>query len=93
MPYAARAENFRTRFFTTEVFMLAPEILVRPMTKEDVPACVELYIRTFSAPPWCDDIPSPTPVIRYFENFLQLDSFLGYIAFCDGKLAALSAGM
>ena len=73
--------------------MSVPEILVRPITQEDIPACVELYTRTFTAPPWCDDIPSPAPVIRYFENFLQLDSFLGYIAFWNGQLAALSVGM
>ncbi len=73
--------------------MSASEITVRPLTQDDVSACAELYIRTFTAPPWCDDIPSPAPVIRYFNNFLLLDSCLGYIAFYNGQLAALSIGM
>ena len=73
--------------------MSTPELIVRPLTQEDLSACTALYIRTFTAPPWCDDIPSPEPVVRYFRNFLMLDSFLGYIAFYNGQPAALSVGM
>ena len=73
--------------------MPTPEITVQPLTRRDIPACAALYIRTFSAPPWCDDLPSDKPVIAYFENFIQMDTFLGYIAFQNDKLVALSTGM
>ncbi|MBQ2667842.1 MAG: GNAT family N-acetyltransferase [Clostridia bacterium] len=73
--------------------MKTPEITVLPITRDLIPACTALYIRTFTLPPWCDEIPSPQPVIDYFENFLKMDTFLGYAAFFDGRLAALSTGM
>ena len=73
--------------------MSTHNLIVRPLTPNDISACAALYIRTFSAPPWCDGLPTDKPVIAYFENFLQLDAFLGYIALQNGKLVALSAGM
>lgn len=72
---------------------LLPKITVLSMTRKYLADCTALYIRAFSGEPWYDKFPSEAPVSAYFENFLQLDSFLGYVALLDGKLAALSVGM
>ena len=64
-----------------------------PMTRKHLDDCVSLYIRTFSGEPWHDEFPSEKPVYDYFKNFLQLDTFLGYVVLVDNKVAALSVGM
>lgn len=72
---------------------LPPCIATLPLTQARLADCVSLYIRAFSGAPWYDEFPSEQPVYDYFEHFLRLDAFLGYIAVVDGKVAALSVGM
>lgn len=72
---------------------LPPHITMLPLTRARLSECVALYIRAFSGAPWYDEFPSEQPVRDYFESFLRLDAFLGYIAVVDGKVAALSVGM
>lgn len=53
---------------------------------------VDLFIDTFSKPPWNDVYESREEVERFFQTFIRFSAFRGYQLMLDGKLIGLSIG-
>ncbi|MGM0123787.1 hypothetical protein IGI37_001161 [Enterococcus sp. AZ194] len=69
------------------------KITVREVTRADLDACVTLAMATFTKEPWNDVYESREQAFTFYENHLKNNYFLGYVAFVDNQLAALSIGM
>lgn len=63
------------------------------MRREDIQECVDVFIETFSAAPWYDVYEDRELVVKYFENFLANNYFVGYIWKEESEILALSVGM
>ena len=61
--------------------------------EEFIDKCVDLYIETFSKEPWNDVYESREQVVKLFNNHLDNNYFVGYVAMLDEKVVALSIGM
>lgn len=55
--------------------------------------CVDLFIETFTKEPWNDVYESRGQVVKFLNNFLKNNYFLGYVAMKGEKIVALSIGM
>lgn len=55
--------------------------------------CVDLFIDTFTKEPWNDVYESREQVVSFFQNHLNNNYSIGYIAMLDDKIVALSIGM
>lgn len=64
---------------------------LRPMGREDREACVELFLETFSQPPW-NDAYSREQVTAFFDRYFADSYFLGYVLLEEGRLAGLCLG-
>jgi ribosomal protein S18 acetylase RimI-like enzyme len=58
-----------------------------------IEACVDLFIETFTKEPWKDVYESREQVVRFFNNHLKNNYFVGYAAMLNDKVVALSIGM
>lgn len=67
------------------------EVMYREFTEEDVEEGVRLYQKVFKSEPWFDN-DSDDEVMQYLCNFVKLESFVGYAAFVDNRMIALSIG-
>jgi len=54
------------------------ELKVKILSKEDIAACVEIYIDAYSKEPWNEKY-DYTSVHKYIEKYLKLNSFLGFV--------------
>lgn len=54
--------------------------------------CVNLFIETFTKEPWYDIYESREQVVKFFNNHLKNNYFVGYVAMLDDKIVALSIG-
>lgn len=68
-------------------------IVLLEMKKHMIDNCVDLFIETFSKEPWNDIYESREIVINFFNNHLNNNYFVGYVAMLDDKVVALSMGM
>lgn len=69
------------------------DLVITEITQDQLEECVNLYIRTFEKEPWYDKFQSKQPVIDYFNNFMKMGSFLGYVGLVGDQIVALSVGM
>ncbi len=63
------------------------------ITKQLIEDCVDLYIDTFTKEPWNDIYESREQVVKFFNNHLNNNYFIGYAALYEDKMVALSIGM
>lgn len=67
------------------------ELTIRIFDRSQIMEAVSLYQKVFKSEPWnVND--SDEEVTEYFSNMLSNDMFLGYAAYYNGRIAALSAG-
>ena len=66
---------------------------IQLLGKHHIEMCSRLFMDTFSREPWNEQYESDKEVIRYFTDFLSLDSCLGFVGLEDGRLIALCIGM
>ena len=69
------------------------ELRVRELKREDIEECVDLFINTFTKEPWFDVYESREPLVRYFENHMANNYFLGFIGLLQKEIVAVSIGM
>ncbi|NBJ69329.1 MULTISPECIES: GNAT family N-acetyltransferase [Clostridia] len=55
--------------------------------------CVDIYIDTFSQEPWNDIFSSRQIVVDFFDNHLDNNYFLGYVAKIKEEVVGLCIGM
>ena len=53
--------------------------------EEFIDKCVDLYIETFSKEPWNDVYESREQVVKLFNNHLNNNYFVGYVAMLENK--------
>ncbi|APQ97369.1 GNAT family N-acetyltransferase [Clostridium botulinum] len=68
------------------------EVKLYPLKYNMVDKCVDLFIDTFSKEPWNDVYESREQVVGFFENYVNNNYFIGYIAKIGDELAGLSIG-
>ncbi|AJD25745.1 hypothetical protein WBZ18_05605 [Clostridium botulinum] len=68
------------------------EVKLYPLKYNMVDKCVDLFIDTFSKEPWNDVYESREQVVGFFENYINNNYFIGYIAKIGDELAGLSIG-
>lgn len=69
------------------------ELVLLKIREEMINECVDLYIETFTKEPWNDVYESREQVVSFFNNHFKNNYFIGYIAYLDNHLVALSIGM
>lgn len=68
-------------------------LVLLEIKKHIIDDCVDLYIETFTKEPWNDIYESREQVVKFFNNHLNNNYFVGYAALLDDKTVALSIGM
>lgn len=68
-------------------------LVLLQIKKHMIDDCVDLYIETFTKEPWNDIYESREQVLKFFNNHLNNNYFVGYAALLDDKIVALSIGM
>lgn len=63
-----------------------------PMDRSMLPACVDLFIDTFTKEPWNDVYESREQVVTFFENYMNDNYFIGYVVKDKEEIVALSMG-
>ena len=66
---------------------------MKRLDQDDLNACIDLFIKTFSKEPWNDVYDSRTQVIDFFENHMKNNYFIGYVLKDEESVVALSIGM
>ena len=69
------------------------DLEVIELKKEHIEECVDLFIDTFTKEPWFDVYESREPLVKFFENHMANNYFLGFVGLLDGKIVAVSVGM
>lgn len=69
------------------------ELTIKELKQEHIEECVDIYVNTFSKEPWYDKIEEIEPVYNYFKNFIECDSYLGYVGIINEKIVSFSVGM
>ena len=72
---------------------MAKKLNIVKLEKDKLDACVDLFIETFSKPPWNDVYESRNQVVTFFENHMDNNYFVGYVGIIDDEVVALSVGM
>ena len=54
--------------------------------------CVDLYIKTYAAPPWNESWESRDVVVDYIRKWSSNNFFVGFVAKRDGKIVAVCFG-
>jgi len=67
--------------------------IVKKIDRDIVNECVDVFIDTFTKEPWYDVYESKDKVVKYFNNYLDNNCFLGYVCLLDEKVVAMSIGM
>lgn len=67
--------------------------IITKMDETMINACVDLFIDTFTRPPWNDVYESREQVSDFFRNHLVNNYFLGYVLLVDSEIKGLSLGM
>ena len=67
--------------------------VVKEIDKDIIDECVDVFIDTFTKKPWYDVYESKDQVVKFFNNYLNNNYFLGYVGLLDGKVVAVSIGM
>lgn len=71
---------------------MAIEFDFLPMNSSNLNRCVDLFIETFSAEPWNDVYDSREQVVKFFENYMNNNYFVGYVLKQQEEIIALSLG-
>lgn len=64
----------------------------RRFAASDLDACVALFLRVFTAPPWCDGWTSADHARTYLHEFVQNPAFQAWVAEDRGRLIGLCFG-
>jgi len=68
------------------------QLAVRVLSKEDIAACVEIYIDAYSKEPWNEKY-DYTSVNQYIQKYLNINSFMGFVLFKDGEIIGEILGL
>lgn len=66
---------------------------ISKMSDKHLDECVNLFIDVFTRAPWHDTYDSREQVVRFFQNFMADNYFIGYVLEKGGRIIALSIGM
>ena len=66
---------------------------IEAFTEKWLEECTDLFIDTFSRPPWLETYRSREQVLHFLQRFLQNREFLGFLYRENGRVAALCIGM
>lgn len=66
---------------------------LKKICKEDIEELVDIYINTFSKEPWYDEFNDRNLVVKFFNNHLNNNYFIGYILLLDNNIIGMSLGM
>ena len=66
---------------------------IEKLSAEHTEECVDLFINVFTKAPWNDTYRSRKQVVRFFQNHLANNYFVGYILREGSEIIALSLGM
>ncbi|TQQ85146.1 GNAT family N-acetyltransferase [Peptacetobacter hominis] len=69
------------------------EFKVEPLNSSMIEECANLFRDVFSKEPWNDIYDSDDLVDNYIQNFINMDSFLGFAAIYKDRIIAVSLGM
>ncbi|MDF7639503.1 GNAT family N-acetyltransferase [Lactobacillus sp. ESL0791] len=62
------------------------------LTDKDLAQTADLFIHTFTQPPWCEEYESREQVINFFAAYMKSNYFVGYILKDGEEIIALSIG-
>ncbi len=74
-------------------FAKMDNLIVTRMEETMMEACVDLFIDTFTRPPWNDVYESRDQLSDFFRNHFANNYFLGYVLLVNGEIKGLSLGM
>lgn len=66
---------------------------LKKICKDDIEELVDIYINTFSKKPWYDEFNDRNLVVKFFNNHLNNNYFIGYILLLDNNIIGMSLGM
>lgn len=66
--------------------------MINGLTLEMVDECVDLYMGTYSLPPWNESWSSRDVVVDFYKAHLGNNYFRGYVAVTDSKIVGVSVG-
>lgn len=66
---------------------------LKKICKDDIEELVDIYINTFSKEPWYDEFNDRNLVVKFFNNHLNNNYFIGYILLLDNNIIGMSLGM
>lgn len=66
--------------------------IIRPIHKDELAVCTELFIRVFSVPPWNEEWPSLEAAQRYLQDYVDAPGFRGFVAVEGASLIAFLFG-
>lgn len=65
--------------------------MIRPLSTDDLDACVEIYVEAFAAPPW-EESWAPVDARLRLTDFLATPRSLGVCALDDGAVTGFALG-
>lgn len=68
------------------------QLTVKVLSKDDVDACVEIYIDSYSKEPWNEKY-DYISVYQYIQKYLSLNSFLGYVLTMNDEIIGEILGL
>lgn len=68
------------------------ELRVKVLSKDDVAACVEIYIDAYSKEPWNEKY-DYISVYQYIQKYLNLNSFLGFVLIMNDEIIGEILGL
>lgn len=61
-------------------------MIIKPVTKENLEACANVYIKAYSHAPWNYDWKLDA-AINYLNEYISSEQFIGFVIFDDGDIA------
>jgi len=68
------------------------EIAIRKFTIDMLNECTDLYMKTYSQPPWNESWDSKDVVSDFYKNHYANNYFVGFVAMKDEKIVGVSVG-
>lgn len=68
------------------------QLTVKILSKDDITACVEIYIDAYSKDPWNEKYDF-TSVYQYIHKYLKLNSFLGFVLIMNDEVIGEILGL